>query len=196
MALNPGLVTVSLAAWLGVLVADAPAQIPAQRGNLAVAANVSTSYVSGHETLAAVNDGVTPRSSRDTSHGAYGNWPRQGVQWIQYSWTKPVTVNGVSVYWYDDNRGVRVPKAARLLRWDGNEWTEIKAANGATLALKKDAKQFAHLRSRDHRQAATRTDRRRQVVDGRDRVDRERRGQFADLSASPVRPGRPNRETR
>jgi DUF1680 family protein len=115
---------------------------PPQTGeppNLAIAAAVSTSYVSGHETLTAVNDGVTPQSSHDTSHGAYGNWPKQGVQWVQYSWSKPVNINGVSIYWYDDARGVRVPQAARLLRWDGQDWAEIKAADGATLALKKDA---------------------------------------------------------
>jgi len=61
-----------------------PAAPPARREevNLAVAATVSTSYVSGHETLTAVNDGVTPRRSNDTSHGAYGNWPKRGRQWV------------------------------------------------------------------------------------------------------------------
>jgi uncharacterized protein len=135
MAFNPGIV-LALLAPLVCLLLESP--LPKEPANLAVAGEVSTSYVSGHETLTAVNDGVTPRSSRDTSHGAYGNWPKHGVQWVQYSWARPVNIGGVSVNWYDDARGVRVPKAARLLRWADNSWTEIKAADGATLALEKD----------------------------------------------------------
>ena len=58
--------------------------------------------MSGHETLSALNDGATPRRSNDTSHGAYGNWPRRGTQWVEYEWPKTVTVNATDVYWYDD----------------------------------------------------------------------------------------------
>jgi DUF1680 family protein len=137
MTLIPAfLLTLCTAPLAGALLESPPPG--ANPANLAVAAEVSTSYVSGNETLTAVNDGVTPRSSRDTSHGAYGNWPKRGVQWVQYSWTKPVNISGVSVYWYDDARGVRVPKSARLLQWGGKDWTEIKGADGATLSLKKD----------------------------------------------------------
>ena len=42
--------------------------------NLAVAATPSTSYVSGHETLGAINDGFNPRNSNDRRRGQYGNW--------------------------------------------------------------------------------------------------------------------------
>jgi DUF1680 family protein len=137
MTFNLGLLLVFCTAPLAGALSES--QSLTQPPNLAVAAEVSTSYVSGHETLTAVNDGVKPRSSHDTSHGAYGNWPKRGEQWLQYSWAKPVHINGVSVYWYDDARGVRVPQGARLLRWDGKDWAEIKAADGATLPLKKDA---------------------------------------------------------
>jgi hypothetical protein len=138
MTLKPAFVILALTASLAGLMARTPTTAVAQQANLAVAARVSTSFVSGHETLTAVQDGASPRSSDDTSHGAYGNWPKHGVQWVQYSWTRPVNINGVAVYWYDDNRGVRVPQAARLLRRDGNLWTEIKAADGKTLSLRKD----------------------------------------------------------
>ncbi len=128
-----------LVTGLALTVAASESPSRGEQGNLALVAKVSTSYVSGHETLTAVQDGTAPRSSGDTSHGAYGNWPKRGVQWIQYSWTRPVNINGVSVYWYDDNRGVRVPKAARILRWDGRSWIEIKGRDGGLLPLKKDA---------------------------------------------------------
>jgi hypothetical protein len=34
------------------------------------------------------------------------------------------------VYWWDDRQGVRLPKACRLLYWDGNEFAPVKNASG------------------------------------------------------------------
>jgi len=47
---------------------------PADTTNLALTFTVSASYVSPWESLSPVNDGYTPSSSSDYSHGAYGNW--------------------------------------------------------------------------------------------------------------------------
>lgn len=99
-------------------------------GNLALAAKASTSYVSGHETINALGDGSDPRNSNDKSHGAYGNWPQSGTQWVQYEWSQPVSFNKMDVYWFDDHGGVRLPKACRLLCWDGNSFVPVKDAAG------------------------------------------------------------------
>lgn len=96
------------------------AQADRPAANLALAATASTSFVSGHESLAAIHDGKPPRSSFDYALGAYGNWPKRGTQWVQYDWPLPVSVAGVEVYYYDDHRGVRLPAAARLFAWDEN----------------------------------------------------------------------------
>ena len=85
------------------------------RVNVAVVAKATASFVSGHESLAAINDGFEPRDSRDHRHGAYGNWPRRGTQWVQLEWSQPISTDGVDVYWWDDNQGVRAPKAARRI---------------------------------------------------------------------------------
>ncbi len=98
--------------------------------NLAVFAEVSTSYVSGHEQLEAIQDDVDPRDSGDHSHGCYGNWPRTGTQWVQYDWPAPIRTGEVDVYWWDDHRGVRLPVACRLLYWDGREWKPVPNAQG------------------------------------------------------------------
>jgi len=58
--------------------------------NLALVAQATTSYVSSWETLTAINDGHDPQNSGDYSHGAYGNWPQTGTQWVQYDWTQPI----------------------------------------------------------------------------------------------------------
>jgi len=116
--------------WIGVKPPSPPAELlddeKPNRVNLALVAKPTTSFVSGHETLDAVNDGFKPANSNDKRYGAYGNWPRKGTQWVQYEWSKPVNVDGIDVYWFDDNRGVRLPQASRLLYWDGNAFVPVK----------------------------------------------------------------------
>lgn len=108
--------------------ASGPAE--ARPVNLAIAATPSASYVSGHETLSAVNDGFEPRHSNDSRHGQYGNWPRRGTQWVQYAWSRPISTHKVDIYWWNDGRGVRIPEACRLLYWDGGAFVPVKNASG------------------------------------------------------------------
>ena len=112
--------------------ADA-ASITADKVNLAVVATPSTSYVSGHETLSAVNDGFTPKHSDDKSKGAYGNWPRNGIQWVQYDWNQSISTDRIELYWFDDRKGVRLPKACRLMTWNGKEFVQVPGAKGLGL---------------------------------------------------------------
>ncbi len=55
--------------------------------NLALVAKASASFVSGDTSVAALNDGYTPRNSRDNRRGSYGNWNRTGTQWVEYDWS-------------------------------------------------------------------------------------------------------------
>lgn len=104
---------------------------PGQSGaNLAAVAKPSSSYVSGDTSVVALNDGAVPRNSRDARRGSYGNWPRRGTQWVQYDWPKPISTKQIEVYWWDDRRGVRLPKSCRLLVWDGNAFVPVPNASG------------------------------------------------------------------
>jgi DUF1680 family protein len=98
--------------------------------NLACVAKPSTSFVSGHESLGALNDGFDPVAANDHSHGAYGNWPQTGTQWVQYEWSQPISTRRVDVYWWDDSQGVRRPKACRLLYWNGGAFVPVGGASG------------------------------------------------------------------
>ncbi len=102
--------------------------------NLAVVATPSASEVSGDTSLSALNDGFTPRNSRDNRHGSYGNWPNQGTQWVQYEWSQPVSTKQIEVYWWDDRQGVRLPKACRVKFLVGNNFIEITNASGLGVA--------------------------------------------------------------
>src|SRR6516162_2040979 len=101
--------------------------------NLALVASATTSFVSGHETIHGLNSGFDPRNSNDKRHGAYGNWPEKGMQWVEYTWSKPIHTGRVDVYWFDDRRGVRLPKACRLLYDDGGKLVPVKNAKGLGL---------------------------------------------------------------
>ncbi len=101
--------------------------------NLAVVATPSSSYVSGDTALTSLNDGVTPRNSRDNRRGSYGNWPHTGTEWVQYDWSQPISTAQIEVYWWIDERGVGAPKACRLLYWNGAAFVPV--ANAAGLGI-------------------------------------------------------------
>ena len=98
--------------------------------NLALAATASAAYVSGDTSVSALNDGHTPRNSRDNRHGSYGSWPRTGTQWVEYDWSQPVSTKQIEVYWWDDQQGVRLPKACLLEFWDGKSFVAVSHASG------------------------------------------------------------------
>lgn len=98
--------------------------------NLAEVAVCSASHISGDTSLGALNDGRTPRSSRDSRNGSYGNWPSTGTQWVEYDWPQSISTRQIEVYWWDDHRGVRLPGACRLKFWDGNHFVEVTNATG------------------------------------------------------------------
>ncbi|WP_295121133.1 DUF6055 domain-containing protein [uncultured Chitinophaga sp.] len=101
-------------------------KLSAVTGNLAMSADVSTSYVSPWESLSAVNDGFTPTNSNDKSHGAYGNWySPDSIQWVEYAWAGNCVLDKAELYWFDDNGGILAPTTAYLEYWNGSAWVRF-----------------------------------------------------------------------
>ncbi len=94
-------------------------------GNIAPAATASTSYVSSWESLAALNNGGTPASSADRSNLAYGNWPEQGTQWVEYQWPSARSINRTGVYWFDDGQGIDLPASCQVQYWNGSAYVPV-----------------------------------------------------------------------
>lgn len=91
--------------------------------NAALLAVPSASYTSAWESVYAVNDGFIPRNSNNLNDKAvetqYGNWGGPGnSHWVQYTWQRPVTLSGSSLYFFDDGGGVMVPSDYRFEYWD------------------------------------------------------------------------------
>lgn len=98
--------------------------------NLAIVATASSSFTSGDTSVAALNDGCEPRNSQDGSHGSYGNWNHVGTEWVEYEWTQPISTNRIDLYWWDDHRGVRLPKACVLEYFNGKEFVPVADVHG------------------------------------------------------------------
>ncbi|MGO9114787.1 MAG: beta-L-arabinofuranosidase domain-containing protein [Thermoguttaceae bacterium] len=124
-------VVASLACFI-IQTEDAHAKQP-PCANLALVATATTSFVSGHETIRALNSGFDPENSNDKRHGAYGNWPMKGMQWVEYAWSQPVHTGKIDLYWFDDHNGVRLPKACRLKYFDGQQFVPVKNVQGLGL---------------------------------------------------------------
>lgn len=95
-------------------------------GNLAYAANASTSYVSSWESLDAVNDGIV-HAGVNPEKPRYGTWGNTSEkETITYEWPSDVKLHGADLYIWTDNGGILKPKACtyEYLDGDGN-WTAV-----------------------------------------------------------------------
>jgi len=120
-----------------ILVASIAAAEAKTGVNLAPVAEPSTSHVSRDTSLAALHDGHAPKTSHVRGKGSYGNWPTKNTQWVQYDWTVPVRTRKIDVFWWDDRGGVRLPKACRLLYWDGKGFVPVSKPSGLGVAKDK-----------------------------------------------------------
>lgn len=117
---------------------DVEIQVELQSVNLALNATPTTSFISGHEDLNAINNGIEPENSRDKTGGAYGNWANADTEWVQYTWPEEIVMNQSDVYWWTDGGGILMPSSYKLeyLDSDGSTWKEVEVISG--LGVKPD----------------------------------------------------------
>jgi hypothetical protein len=120
--------------WLPV-VAPTPAI-----GGLETKAKVSVSFANSNSQPWGLNDGIEPKSSADHPAALCHWWPHKGRdEWAQYTWTKPVTVTGARVYWFDDtgSGACRLPASWQILYVDGQEWKPVAAGSDYAIQIDK-----------------------------------------------------------
>ncbi|MBM4030386.1 MAG: transcriptional initiation protein Tat [Planctomycetes bacterium] len=102
----------------------------------------SASHCHPGDTTDALCDGQLPKSSIDRSIQRMTWWDHKGTaEWVAYRFPKPRTLTWSDVYWFDDTGvgGCRVPASWRLLSKEGNDWREVKLAEGSSYGVAKDA---------------------------------------------------------
>jgi hypothetical protein len=96
--------------------------------------------VSGNCQPWGINDAIEPKSSGEQPAALCHWWPHKGkAEWAQYTWKKPVSVAGASVYWFDDTgRGAcRLPESWRIEYLDGGDWKPVSAKTEYLIAKDK-----------------------------------------------------------
>ena len=104
--------------------------LPPAPGDLEVRARVQASFVNSNAQTEAINDGSEPKSSGEPVSRLMHWWPHKGTQeWVSYKWSRPVAVQGVRVYWFDDTgRGeCRLPVSWKLEQKQGDSWVPVQA---------------------------------------------------------------------
>lgn len=85
--------------------------------------NLEASYTNNNDVLSAVADNQVPETSADnqiyrwTSRGEDGK-----PQWIIVALEKPTDIQSIAVFWYDNNRNVKVPQSWSIEYWDKEKW--------------------------------------------------------------------------
>lgn len=79
-----------------------------------------------------------PENSHSTDAPRF-TWTRRTgtVEWVEYDFAKPETVQSTEVYWavsLDANDPVKLPKSWRVLYKDGADWKEVSATKGYPVA--------------------------------------------------------------
>ena len=89
--------------------------------------DIKASHTFINDELIAVVDGKRPSSSHDTSIPRWTSWSQIGrEQQVEITLNKEMPIESVSVYWYNDNAGVKLPLSWRMeYRHDG-KWHEFQ----------------------------------------------------------------------
>jgi DUF1680 family protein len=107
--------------------------------NIAVMADATSLSRGGAGIVSSLNDGQIPDSISAELRRQLNNLNRPGrprrliVQRYEYTWVDPVTINSSSVFLYDYDGAVRLPRAYRFLYWDGLDYKPVENTEGMGL---------------------------------------------------------------
>jgi uncharacterized protein len=117
--------------------------------NIARVAIPSSFAYASENRISSLNDGVTPASSFDRTHGVYALRqefaPDNKSPWVQYEWSQVVEIDKVEVYWAVDHPRpdaipgsrwptIQVPKSYRILYWNGSDFVPVNKPQGLGIA--------------------------------------------------------------
>ena len=84
---------------------------------------LEASHTYESDILTAIADNEIPSSSSDEEVRRWTSWGEPDKdQWIIITLEKPTDIQSFSVYWFDDSKGVRIPKEWSLEYEHENEW--------------------------------------------------------------------------
>lgn len=120
----------------------------ALQGTIRTVANVKdviATYTNGGDDVLAIADGKVPSKSFDTTIPRWTSWPKKGVeQQIEIKLAEKQDIESISVYWYDDEGGVQLPKAWNIEYHENGQWHKFKLYVTDHYGIQKDQFNMVH----------------------------------------------------
>ena len=141
---------VAVAAYVPWSAAEVPSGHATGPVNLARVAVATSPRTTSENKISALNDDVQPTSSADRGTGSYAIRRERGdggegdggpAEWVQYTWTKPIAINRVALYWAIDKPRrnappgsgfvpMATPDSYRVTYWNGSAFVPVEGAKG------------------------------------------------------------------
>jgi len=102
----------------------------AMLAGIAAGDEVKVSHCWQGDKIAAINDGVEPKSPRDQPRHSF--WPHKGTnEWVEYHFDQPRKLSATEIYWLDDTPGggCPVPASWRLFYRQGARWLPVESTS-------------------------------------------------------------------
>ncbi len=107
--------------------------------------SIEASHTWKDDDVKAAVDNKIPSNSFDTSIKRWTSWPQQGEpQWMEIGFEKPLDIQSVSVYWYDDKGGVQGPQSWNLQYKNKEEWQDFPLYVTDSYSVFKDQFNMVH----------------------------------------------------
>lgn len=106
---------------------------------------VKASFTYSGDDEYAVADGAVPDNSSDTKIPRWTSWPECGKeQWVEVTLAKPMAVESVAVYWYDDGGGVQLPVSWSMEYRSQGEWHTFRPYTTDRFGVERDQFNMVH----------------------------------------------------
>lgn len=108
--------------------------------------DIKATYTNEGENVFSIVNGKHPKSSKDTEINRWTSWNKKGEkQSIDFTFEKPTDIKAFSVYWYEDNGGVRLPDVWNLeYKDDSGSWKPFPLYSTDSYSLLKDQFNLVH----------------------------------------------------
>lgn len=108
--------------------------------------DIKATYTNEGENVFSIVDGKHPKNSKDTEINRWTSLNKKGEkQSIDFTFEKPTDIKAFSVYWYDDNGGVRLPDVWNLeYKDDSGSWKPFPLYSTDSYSLLKDQFNLVH----------------------------------------------------
>ena len=106
--------------------------------------NVKASSTSKQGNLGAISDGRRPMSSNDRTIPSWFSTDESTKHWVEIGLDSSKPIRSINVYWYDNDKSVKVPAEWSLEYLKDNTWQKFKIYVTDSYATQKDQYNLVH----------------------------------------------------